>query len=102
MTIGFFCGNFAVDLVKYSMSLHSGKHTESVHVISELFFVVVRSEIPSRIKIEAVPNPKQIQKLKVKNKNDKSKPKDVVRGFSLVPGWDCTTLKGRTTIVFGT
>ena len=25
----------------------------------------------------------------------------VVRGFSLVPGQDCTTLKGRTTIVFG-
>jgi len=27
--------------------------------------------------------------------------KNVVRGFSLVPGQDCTTLKGRTTIVFG-
>jgi hypothetical protein len=48
-------------------------------------------------------NPKQysIQKLKVKNKNDKSKPKNVVRGFSLVQWQDCTTLKGRTTIVFG-
>jgi hypothetical protein len=48
------------------------------------------------------PNPEQIQELKVKNKNDKSKPKNVVRGSSLVPGSDCTTLKGRTTIVFGT
>lgn len=44
-------------------------------------------------------NPKQIQKLKVKNQNDNSRPKNVVRGFSLVPRCDCTTLKGRTTIV---
>jgi hypothetical protein len=42
-----------------------------------------------------------IQKSKVKNKNDKSKTKNVVRGFSLVQGQDCTTLKGRTTIAFG-
>jgi len=41
------------------------------------------------------------QKLKVKNKSDKSKPKNVVRGFSLVQWQDCTTLKGRTTTVFG-
>jgi len=41
------------------------------------------------------------QKSKGKNQNDKSKLKNVVRGFRLVPRWDCTTLKGRTTIVFG-
>jgi hypothetical protein len=43
----------------------------------------------------------QIQKLKVKDQNDNSKRKNVVRGFSLVPGQDRTTLKGRTTILFG-
>jgi hypothetical protein len=37
----------------------------------------------------------EIQKLKAKNQNDNSKCKNVVRGFSLVPGQDCTTLKGR-------
>jgi len=42
-----------------------------------------------------------IQKLKGKNQNDKLKCKNVVRGFSLVPGWYCTTLKSRTTTVFG-
>ena len=41
------------------------------------------------------------QRSKIKNKNDRSKSKNVVRGFSLVPRWDCTTLKGRTTIIFG-
>jgi hypothetical protein len=43
----------------------------------------------------------EIQKSKAKSQNDKSKWKSVVRGFSLVPGRDCTTLKGRTTIVLG-
>jgi len=43
----------------------------------------------------------EIQKSKGKNQNDNSKCKNVVRGFSLVQGQDCTTLKGRTTIVFG-
>jgi hypothetical protein len=41
------------------------------------------------------------KKLKVKNQNDKPKRKNVVGGFSLVPGQDRTTLKGRTTIVSG-
>ena len=31
----------------------------------------------------------------------KQSAKNVVRGFSLVPGWDCTTLEGRTTTAFG-
>jgi hypothetical protein len=43
----------------------------------------------------------EIQEAKAKNQNHKSKRKNVVRGFSLVPGRDCTTLKGRTTIVLG-
>ena len=41
------------------------------------------------------------QKSRVKNQNDKSKRKDVVRGFSLLPGRDSTTPKGRTTVVLG-
>jgi hypothetical protein len=43
----------------------------------------------------------EIQKSKGKNQNDNSKRKNVVRGFSLGQGQECTTLKGRTTIVFG-
>jgi hypothetical protein len=35
----------------------------------------------------------EIHKSKGKNQNDKSKCKNVVRGFSLVLGHDCTTLK---------
>ena len=52
----------------------------------------------------------ETQRLNVKDQNDESKCKSIVRGscpphsfgrrVSLVPGQDCTTLKGRTTIVF--
>jgi hypothetical protein len=45
--------------------------------------------------------PNRIQKPKIKNKNDKQKCKDVVRGFSLVPWRECTTLKGGTTVMLG-
>ncbi len=62
---------------------------------------MVGNGIPSQIRTEAVPNPRRIQKSAVKNRNDKSRARDVVRGFSLVPGRDCPNLKGRTTIVFG-
>ena len=43
----------------------------------------------------------ETKKSEVKNQNDKPKRKNVVRGFSLARGQDCTTLKGRTTIAFG-
>jgi hypothetical protein len=44
----------------------------------------------------------QNQRAKIKMTNQKANiSENVVRGFSLVPGQDRTTLKGRTAIVFG-
>jgi len=71
--------------VQYIMGLMAGEERSPFKRLRSLF-VMVRNGIPLQMKIEAVANPRQIQKSAVKNRDDNPRPRDVVRGFSLVPG----------------